>query len=154
MPNFLQVWSKLSYKISENSWRGFFGTQKVSKLSPCYHNLTMKFHKNPLPRKLIIIHMKDRNWPVGEERLRKLWLWWRLWCNLRARPVSSLADNDVPEFFGDRMFPVVAETEIALVLEHPAEDADFLRVVFRTDSSKSKIRIRFFSSGCHSIQSL
>ena len=107
-----------------------------------------------ITKKLITIHMKDRDWPVGEERLRKLWLWWRLWCNLRARPVSSLADNDVPEFFGDRMFPVVAETEIALVLEHPAEDADFLRVVFRTDSSKSKIRIRFFSSGCHSIQSL
>ena len=91
--------------------------------------------------------------PVGDERFLRLWLCWRQWCNLKARPVSSLADNDAPEVLGDRMLDK-PEVVIALLLVHPAEDADFLSVVFLTDSNKSRIRIRFFSSGCHSIQSL
>ena len=91
--------------------------------------------------------------PVGDERFLRLWLCWRQWCNLKARPVSSLADNEAPEVLGDRMLDK-PEVVIALLLVHPAEDADFLSVVFLTDSNKSRIRIRFFSSGCHSIQSL
>ena len=85
----------------------------------------------------------DPWWFGVEERFRRLWLCCRLWWSLKARPVSSLAGKEAAEVLGDlKCFDVEAEL------------LDFLRVFFRTDSKRSRIRIRLFSSGCHSIQSL
>ena len=89
----------------------------------------------------------DPWWFGVEERFRRLWLCCRLWWSLKARPVSSLAGKEAAEVFGDLKC-------LSLLDAVEAELLDFLRVFFRTDSKRSRIRIRLFSSGCHSIQSL